>query len=162
MYIQFFQEMSSLTHLAMGTIFLVKYLPRSLRVRYVINNLLCLVIVKYGVISLGLYISTRLRLVTLLTSLMKYLVILEKWFPLQGKLAQSVKTFYVRILCFKNIIERRKRRQNKNRPINLPQSNNIVHILRVHHLTLNFIIHGKYISTLYLYTYIHTYIHTHL
>ena len=45
------------------------------RVRYVINNLLHLVIVKYGVISLVLCISTRLRLVTILTLLMKYLVI---------------------------------------------------------------------------------------
>ena len=44
------------------------------RVRYVINNLLHLVIVKYGVISLALCISSRLRLVTIL-SLMKYLVI---------------------------------------------------------------------------------------
>ena len=45
------------------------------RVRYVIHNLLHLVIVKYGVISLVLCISTRLRLVTILTLLMKYLVI---------------------------------------------------------------------------------------
>ena len=44
-------------------------------VRYVINNLLHLVIVKYGVISLVLCISTRLRLVTILTTLVKYLVI---------------------------------------------------------------------------------------
>ena len=45
------------------------------RVRYVIKNLLHLVIVKYGVISLVLCISTRLRLVTILTLLVKYLVI---------------------------------------------------------------------------------------
>ena len=45
------------------------------RVRYVINNLLHLVIVKYGVISLVLCISTRLRLVTILMLLVKYLVI---------------------------------------------------------------------------------------
>ena len=45
------------------------------RVRYVINYLLHLVIVKYGVISLVLCISTRLRLVTILTLLMKYIVI---------------------------------------------------------------------------------------
>ena len=45
------------------------------RVRYVINNLLHLVIVKYGDISLVLCISTRLRLVTILSSLVKYLVI---------------------------------------------------------------------------------------
>ena len=42
------------------------------RVKYVINNLLHLVIVKYGVILLVLCISTRLRLVTILTSLVKY------------------------------------------------------------------------------------------
>ena len=45
------------------------------RERYVINNLLHLVIVKYGVISLVLCISTLLRLVTILTLLVKYLVI---------------------------------------------------------------------------------------
>ena len=67
------------------------------RVRYVINNLLHLVIVKYGDISLVLCISTRLRLVTILSLLVKYLVILhadpcdkayilEKWFPLRGEL----------------------------------------------------------------------------
>ena len=39
------------------------------------NNLLHLVIVKYGVISLVLCISTHLRLVTILSLLMKYLVI---------------------------------------------------------------------------------------
>ena len=38
-------------------------------------TLLHLVIVKYGVISLVLCISTRLRLVTILMLLMKYLVI---------------------------------------------------------------------------------------
>ena len=45
------------------------------RVRYVINNLLHLVIVKYGDISLVLCISTRL--VTILSLLVKYLVILH-------------------------------------------------------------------------------------
>ena len=47
------------------------------RVRYVLNNLLHLVVVKYGDISLLLCISTRLRLVTILSLLMKYLVILH-------------------------------------------------------------------------------------
>ena len=51
------------------------------RVRYVINNLLHMVIVKYEDISLVLCISTRLRLVTILSQLMKYLVILHAdWF----------------------------------------------------------------------------------
>ena len=45
------------------------------RVRYVINNLLHLVIVEYGDISLVLCISTRLQLVTILSLLVKYLVI---------------------------------------------------------------------------------------
>ena len=45
------------------------------RVRYVINNILHLVIVKYGVISFVLCISTRLQLVTILSLLVKYLVI---------------------------------------------------------------------------------------
>ena len=46
------------------------------RVRYVINNLLHLVIVKYGDISLVRCISTRLRLMIILSLLVKYLVIL--------------------------------------------------------------------------------------
>ena len=60
---------------------MVKILDRRLgkhsveQVRYVINNLLHLVIVKYGVISLVLCISTHLRLVTILSLLVKYLVI---------------------------------------------------------------------------------------
>ena len=45
------------------------------RVWYVINNLLHLVTVKYGVISHILCISTRLQLVTMLTLLVSYLVI---------------------------------------------------------------------------------------
>ena len=45
------------------------------RVRYVKNYLLHLVIVKYGVISLVPCISIRLRLVTILSQLVKYLVI---------------------------------------------------------------------------------------
>ena len=45
------------------------------RVTYVINNLLNLVIVKYGDISLVLCIFTRFRLVTILSLLVKYLVI---------------------------------------------------------------------------------------
>ena len=45
------------------------------RVWYVINNLLHLVIVKYGVISLVLCISTRLWLMTILSLLVKYLII---------------------------------------------------------------------------------------
>ena len=47
------------------------------RVRYIINNLLRLVIVKFGDISLVLCISTRLRVVTILSLLVKYLVILQ-------------------------------------------------------------------------------------
>ena len=47
------------------------------RVRYVIKHLVHLVIVKYGVSSLVLCISTCLRLVTILTLLMKYLVIFD-------------------------------------------------------------------------------------
>ena len=44
------------------------------RVRYVIINLLHLVVVKSGVISLVLSILTRLRLVTILTLLVKYVI----------------------------------------------------------------------------------------
>ena len=47
------------------------------RVRYVINNLLHLVSVKYGDISLVLCISTRLQLMPILSLLVKYLVILH-------------------------------------------------------------------------------------
>ena len=46
------------------------------RIRYVINNLLHLIIVNYGVILL-VCISTCIRLVTILSLLVKYLVILH-------------------------------------------------------------------------------------
>ena len=49
------------------------------RVRYVINNLLHFVIVKYGVISLVLCISTHLRLVTILSLLVTILSLLVKY-----------------------------------------------------------------------------------
>ena len=57
------------------------------RVRYVIKNLLHLVIVKYGDISLVLCISTRLRLVSILSPLVKYLVTLvtRKMVPITGR-----------------------------------------------------------------------------
>ena len=45
------------------------------RARYVINNLLDLVIVQYGVISLVLCISTRLWLMTILSLLVKYVIV---------------------------------------------------------------------------------------
>ena len=45
------------------------------RVGHVINNLLHLLIVKYGVISLLLCISTGLRLVAILSLLVQYLII---------------------------------------------------------------------------------------
>ena len=75
------------------------------------------------------------------------------------------KNLYARMLGLQIKIERRKRRrrQKNNRPINLPQGNNILHILHVQQLTLNFIIHNKYnINTIFIYIhiYIHTYIHT--
>ena len=52
------------------------------RVRYVINTLLHLVIVKYGIILLVLCITTRLRLLTILSLLVKYLVIFhaDPWY----------------------------------------------------------------------------------
>ena len=46
--------------------------------RYVINNLLHLVIVKFGIISLVICISTRLQLLTILSLLVKYLVIISR------------------------------------------------------------------------------------
>ena len=57
------------------------------RVRYVIKNLLHLVIVKYGDISLVLCISTRLWLVSILSPLVKYLVTLvtRKMVPITGR-----------------------------------------------------------------------------
>ena len=71
------------------------------RVRYVTNNLLHLVIVKYGAISLVLCISTRLRLMTILASLMIYVIIFH---------ADPCYTHYraseLIVVFFKNKIER--------------------------------------------------------
>ena len=67
------------------------------------------------------------------------LYIARKFCVLPQYVAKYYKDFNVRMLGFKNKIEMRKSRQNNNRPINLPQGNNILHILHVHHLTQNFI-----------------------
>ena len=72
-----------------------------LRVRYVINNLLHLVIVKYGDISLVLCISTRLRLVTILSLLVKYLVIFHA--------DQCNKSYIYMCVCTKKIVIERTR-----------------------------------------------------
>ena len=76
------------------------------RVRYVINNLLHLVIVKYGDISLVLCISTRLRLVTILSQLVKYLVILH---------ADPCNKFYLYIYIYMSVVEKK----NLNRTLEI-------------------------------------------
>ena len=60
---------------------------------------------------------------TLVQFIYLLLLFLGKWFPLQGVRVHSLKFLYVRMLGFKDKIERRKRRrrQNNNRPINLPK-----------------------------------------
>ena len=67
------------------------------RVRYVINNLLHLVIVKYGDISLVLCFSTRLRLVTILSLLVKYLVIFH---------ADPCNKSYIYIYIYMSVVEK--------------------------------------------------------
>ena len=76
---RFFNNVVTTTVIEMVEIFDGRLGKRSVkRVRYVINNLLHLVIVKYGVISLVLCISTCLWLVTILSLLVKYLVTLPR------------------------------------------------------------------------------------
>ena len=75
------------------------------RVRYVINNLLHLVIVKYGVISLVLCISTRLRFVTILSLFMKYLVIFH---------ADPCNKSYIRSLSFPDYYQAIISQENNN------------------------------------------------
>ena len=67
------------------------------RVRYVINNLLHLVIVKYGDISLVLCISTRLWLMTILSLLLKYLVIFHADRCNKSYICTSVSNTHVRV-----------------------------------------------------------------
>ena len=130
------------------------------RVRYVINNLLHLVIVKYGDISLVLCISTRLRLVTILPLLVKYLVILHadpcnKSYIYTRKMVpipRRASSFLVVVFIHVNRKEEEERETDQQR---FTKGCNILHRLQVYHLTLTFIIHNKYTSTLYLYTYIH-------
>ena len=71
------------------------------RVSYAINNLLHLVIVKYGVISLVLCISTRLGLVTILSLLMKYLIIFHA-----DPCNKSYLYIYIYVCTKKIVIER--------------------------------------------------------
>ena len=85
------------------------------RVRYVINNLLHLVIVKYGDISLVLCISTRLRLVTILSLLMKYLVIFHtdpcnKSYIYMSVVKKKFESYFRDRLTFSNVDSRTSRR----------------------------------------------------
>ena len=68
---------------------------------------------------------------------------IEKWFPLQGERAY----FFPCIFLHARLGER-------TTDVSIYPSYNILHRLQVHHLTLTFIIHNKYISTLYLHIYI--------
>ena len=70
------------------------------RVRYVINNNNTLVIVKFGVISLVLCISTRLRLVTILSLLMKHLITFH---------ANQCNKSYIYIVVIKKVVIERTR-----------------------------------------------------
>ena len=69
------------------------------RVRYVINNLLHLVIVKYGDISLVLCISTRLRLVTILSRLVTILSLLVKYLVILHADPSNKSYIYIYIIC---------------------------------------------------------------
>ena len=75
---------------------------------------------------------------------------LEKWFPLQGKRAHSLY-----FLSFQDHQNREVGVTEQQQIYQFTQGYNNFHRLQVHHLSLIFIIHNKYISTLYLYTYIH-------
>ena len=72
----------------------------------------------------------------------RYMFILEKWFPFQGERAHSL------LLFLYMLIERRRRKTEQQQQFT--NGCNILHRLQVYHLTLTFIIHNKYTSTLYL------------
>ena len=77
------------------------------RVRYVINNLLHLVIVKYGDISLVLCISTRLRLVTILSLLVKYLVILHADPCNKSYIGECGSTLYEGLYIYMSVVKKK-------------------------------------------------------
>ena len=81
-----------------------------------------------------------------------YIYILEKWFPLWGERAHSLKLFcmYDKRFEIKNKIEWRKQNHRRN---NLPKAK-IFSTLQLHHLILAFITHNQII-----FVYIHKYIH---
>ena len=70
---------------------------------------------------------------------------LEKWFPFQGERGHSL------LLFLYMLIERRRRRGRQNNN-SLPKVVTFFTDYQVYHLTLTFIIHNKYTSTLYLYS----------
>ena len=76
----------------------------------------------------------------------------RKWFPLQGERTHSL---YFWSFQKQN---REEGGGTEQQTYQFIQGYNILHRLQVHHLILTFIIHNKYISTLYLYTYIHIWI----
>ena len=79
-----------------------------------------------------------------------YIYILEKWFPFQGERAHSLLFFLLYMFNRKEEEEGETEQQQQ-----FTKGCNILHRLQVYHLTLTYIIHNKYTSTLYLYTYMH-------
>ena len=78
----------------------------------------------------------------------QYVSILEKWFPLHGERAHL---YY--FWSFQKQNREEWVTEQKQQTYQFTQCYNILHRLQVHHLTLTFIIHNKYII------YIHTYIY---
>ena len=78
------------------------------------------------------------------------LVLTRKMVPITGR-ASSFLVF----MEFSKTKQRGGGTEQQQQIYQFTQGYNILHRLQVHHVTLIFIIHNKYISTLYLYTYIY-------
>ena len=73
-------------------------------------------------------------------------------------ITRRASSFLVFFCMHVNRKEEEEETEQQQQTYHFTQGYNILHGLQLHHLTLTFIIHNKYLSTLFSYTYIHTYI----
>ena len=71
---------------------------------------------------------------------------LEIWFPFQRRASSFLVVVFIHV---------NRKEEEEGETEQFTKGCNILHRLQVYHLTLTFIIHNKYTSTLYLYTYMH-------
>ena len=99
-------------------------------------------------VSIGSYSPEVRTFGTLITST-KVFSLTRKMVPIPRRASSFL------VVVFIHVNRKEEEEEGETEQQQFTKGCNILHRLQVYHLTLTFIIHNKYISTLYLYTYMH-------